>query len=160
MYAGNPQALQGLGVEGQQGCHFERGLPGVVERWHFGYVCALLFTRFVVTVLGEMETGKVASRKFSQTFFLAEQPQGYFVLNDIFRFLKEDYDVTDYDHESMPEAKEPVAPVVDNAPAPAPVEAKTPKKEVKPAPVAEAPKPEANGSKSLWADEVPTVSAP
>ena len=29
-------------------------------------------------------------RKFVQTFFLAEQPNGYFVLNDIFRFLKED----------------------------------------------------------------------
>ena len=29
-------------------------------------------------------------RKFVQTFFLAEQPNGYFVLNDIFRFLKEE----------------------------------------------------------------------
>lgn len=29
-------------------------------------------------------------KKFVQTFFLAEQPNGYFVLNDIFRFLKED----------------------------------------------------------------------
>lgn len=29
-------------------------------------------------------------RKFVQTFFLAQQPNGYFVLNDIFRFLKEE----------------------------------------------------------------------
>jgi hypothetical protein len=29
-------------------------------------------------------------RKFTQTFFLAEQPNGYFVLNDIFRYLKEE----------------------------------------------------------------------
>jgi hypothetical protein len=29
-------------------------------------------------------------KKFVQTFFLAEQPNGYFVLNDIFRFLKEE----------------------------------------------------------------------
>lgn len=29
-------------------------------------------------------------RKFAQTFFLAEQPLGYFVLNDIFRYLKDD----------------------------------------------------------------------
>lgn len=29
-------------------------------------------------------------KKFVQTFFLAEQPGGYFVLNDMFRFLKED----------------------------------------------------------------------
>jgi hypothetical protein len=32
-------------------------------------------------------------RKFVQTFFLAEQPNGYFVLNDIFRYLKEDGEV-------------------------------------------------------------------
>jgi len=31
-----------------------------------------------------------ASHKFAQTFFLAKQPNGYFVLNDIIRFLKED----------------------------------------------------------------------
>jgi hypothetical protein len=31
-------------------------------------------------------------RKFTQTFFLAEQPNGYFVLNDIFRYLKEESD--------------------------------------------------------------------
>jgi hypothetical protein len=31
-----------------------------------------------------------AWKKFVQTFFLAEQPNGYFVLNDIFRFLKEE----------------------------------------------------------------------
>ncbi len=29
-------------------------------------------------------------RKFTQTFFLAEQPNGYFVMNDIFRYLKEE----------------------------------------------------------------------
>lgn len=29
-------------------------------------------------------------RKFAQTFFLAEQPNGYFVLNDIFRYLKDE----------------------------------------------------------------------
>lgn len=30
------------------------------------------------------------SHKFAQTFFLAEQPNGYYVLNDVFRFLKEE----------------------------------------------------------------------
>lgn len=29
-------------------------------------------------------------KKFAQTFFLAEQPNGYFVLNDIFRYLKDE----------------------------------------------------------------------
>ena len=34
-------------------------------------------------------------KKFVQTFFLAEQPNGYFVLNDIFRFLKEEHGESD-----------------------------------------------------------------
>lgn len=37
------------------------------------------------------------NRKFSQTFFLAEQPNGYFVLNDIFRYLKDDDDIEEGD---------------------------------------------------------------
>ena len=39
-------------------------------------------------------------RKFVQTFFLAQQPNGYFVLNDIFRFLKEETVETDDASES------------------------------------------------------------
>lgn len=54
----------------------------------------------VVQVLGEMSNKGSASHKFAQTFFLAEQPNGYYVLNDIFRFLKEDIDDNEYD-ESM-----------------------------------------------------------
>lgn len=50
-------------------------------------------------------------RKFVQTFFLAEQPNGYFVLNDIFRFLKEE--TVESDEETG--AAEPTA---DSAPAP------------------------------------------
>jgi hypothetical protein len=41
-------------------------------------------------VLGEMSNMGQASRKFCQTFFLAVQTSGYYVLNDIFRYLKED----------------------------------------------------------------------
>ena len=44
----------------------------------------------IVQVLGEMSNKGSSSQKFAQTFFLAEQPNGYYVLNDIFRFLKED----------------------------------------------------------------------
>lgn len=44
-------------------------------------------------------------RKFAQTFFLAEQPNGYFVLNDIFRYLKEEA----VDTEEMDGAGESVA---------------------------------------------------
>ncbi|KAL8954599.1 MAG: hypothetical protein Q9193_007180, partial [Seirophora villosa] len=31
-------------------------------------------------------------RKFVQTFVLAEQPNGYFVLNDIFRYIEDEED--------------------------------------------------------------------
>ena len=51
----------------------------------------------IVQVLGEMSNKGSASHKFAQTFFLAEQPNGYYVLNDIFRFLKEDIDNNEYD---------------------------------------------------------------
>lgn len=46
----------------------------------------------VVQAIGEMSNNNEPWRKFAQTFFLAEQPNGYFVLNDIFRYLKEDSD--------------------------------------------------------------------
>ncbi|KAH8155643.1 uncharacterized protein LAJ45_00653 [Morchella importuna] len=47
----------------------------------------------VIQVLGEMSNNGLPNRKFSQTFFLAEQPNGYYVLNDIFRYLKDDEDM-------------------------------------------------------------------
>eukprot|EP00158_Paraphelidium_tribonemae_P004082 Partr_v1_DN26558_c0_g1_i1_m3313 putative GTPase activating protein (SH3 domain) binding protein len=53
---------------------------------------ATLNSGIVVSVIGEMETVGKQSRKFTQCFVLAEQPNGYFVLNDIFRYLKDPYD--------------------------------------------------------------------
>jgi hypothetical protein len=50
----------------------------------------------IVQVLGELSNNGDSCQKFCQTFFLAEQPEGYYVLNDMFRFLKEDIDA-DYD---------------------------------------------------------------
>lgn len=44
----------------------------------------------LVTVIGEMSLRAALPRKFVQTFLLAEQPNGYFVLNDVLRFLKEE----------------------------------------------------------------------
>ncbi|CAE6395944.1 unnamed protein product [Rhizoctonia solani] len=44
----------------------------------------------IIQVIGEISNSGEAWRKFAQTFFLAEQPNGYFVLNDIFRYLKEE----------------------------------------------------------------------
>jgi Ras GTPase-activating protein-binding protein 2 len=61
----------------------------------------------IIQVIGEMSNRGEPWRKFAQTFFLAEQPNGYFVLNDIFRFLKEEsVDAEDEDqaHEQTEEA--------------------------------------------------------
>ena len=46
----------------------------------------------IVQVIGEMSNRGGQWRKFAQTFFLAEQPNGYFVLNDICRYIKEEGD--------------------------------------------------------------------
>ncbi|KAI9199254.1 uncharacterized protein BJ171DRAFT_427865, partial [Polychytrium aggregatum] len=63
----------------------------------------------LVQVLGEMSNNGGPSHKFSQSFVLAEQPNGYYVRNDIFRFLKEDID------SEFEEAEDPVGEV-DNEP--------------------------------------------
>ncbi|KAE9405048.1 hypothetical protein BT96DRAFT_964064 [Gymnopus androsaceus JB14] len=65
----------------------------------------------IIQVIGEMSNNSGPWRKFVQTFFLAEQPNGYFVLNDIFRFLKED--------SVEGEADEPEPAAVADEPAPA-----------------------------------------
>ncbi|KAJ1019401.1 hypothetical protein NDA16_004518 [Ustilago loliicola] len=57
----------------------------------------------LVQVLGELSNNGGAWRKFAQTFFLAEQPNGYFVLNDIFRYLK-DEDEIEAEAEALDEA--------------------------------------------------------
>ena len=61
-------------------------------------------------------------RKFVQTFVLAEQPNGYFVLNDIFRYIDEEEE----DEMEAEETVEPAAPAADVATEPAaPSEPKT-----------------------------------
>ncbi|PBK90228.1 hypothetical protein ARMGADRAFT_995701 [Armillaria gallica] len=70
----------------------------------------------IIQVIGEMSNHNDPWRKFVQTFFLAEQPNGYFVLNDIFRFLKEETVESD-------EAEEPVETVAPMEPQPEPVPA-------------------------------------
>ncbi|KAF9239811.1 hypothetical protein BU15DRAFT_87827 [Melanogaster broomeanus] len=67
----------------------------------------------IIQVIGEMSNHGDPWRKFVQTFFLAEQPNGYFVLNDIFRFLKEDTvedDVSEADTGATTAPSEPTAP--------------------------------------------------
>ncbi|KAI7857817.1 hypothetical protein BDC45DRAFT_602912 [Circinella umbellata] len=50
----------------------------------------------IIQVLGEMCNKDEPSQKFSQTFFLARQSNGYYVLNDIFRFLKDEVNIDYY----------------------------------------------------------------
>lgn len=50
----------------------------------------------LVQVLGEMCNMDGPLQKFSQTFFLAPQINGYYVLNDIFRFLKDEVNIDYY----------------------------------------------------------------
>ena len=98
----------------------------------------------IIQVIGEMSNRGEPWRKFVQTFFLAEQPNGYFVLNDIFRFLKEetvedepseDAEVAVPDVPAVQEAAPPSepatpapvsAPVVEPTPEPSPAPAPTP----------------------------------
>ncbi|WWC69525.1 uncharacterized protein I206_103467 [Kwoniella pini CBS 10737] len=72
----------------------------------------------IILVIGEMSNNHQPWRKFTQTFFLAEQPNGYFVLNDIFRYLKEDVDEDEIPEEEVVS----VAPQAQAEQAPAPVE--------------------------------------
>ena len=78
----------------------------------------------IIQVIGEMSNHDDPWRKFVQTFFLAEQPNGYFVLNDIFRFLKEETlegdGTDDGDHEPATVPEPPsMAQTVVSAPEPA-----------------------------------------
>ena len=82
-----------------------------------------------------------AWKKFVQTFFLAEQPNGYFVLNDIFRFLKEETAESDdegEDDEAPTDEKPPTSPI------PEPVPVLTPPQEATPEPVVASPVPPVN----------------
>jgi hypothetical protein len=67
----------------------------------------------VVQVIGEMSNKSEPHHKFVQTFVLAEQPNGYFVLNDIFRYLNDDED--EIVEDEQPQAEDPA----EQAPTPA-----------------------------------------
>lgn len=77
----------------------------------------------IIQVIGEMSNKGEPWKKFVQTFFLAEQPNGYFVLNDIFRFLKEETVEDEPADETEPVADAPAVqepPAAPATPAPAP----------------------------------------
>ena len=69
----------------------------------------------VIQVIGELSNKSAPQRKFTQTFVLAEQTNGYFVLNDMFRYILEDEE-DDEEQElgngvQTSEEKSPQAPV-------------------------------------------------
>ncbi|KAG6332109.1 hypothetical protein ID866_6977 [Astraeus odoratus] len=99
----------------------------------------------IIQVIGEMSNHGDPWKKFVQTFFLAEQPNGYFVLNDIFRFLKEESTEDDLsDADSTAPAEQPSTPeqvVVEPTAAPAPEPAPEPTSTPAPAPTEAVPPP-------------------
>lgn len=85
----------------------------------------------IIQVIGEMSNRNEAWRKFVQTFFLAPQPNGYFVLNDIFRFLKEESVVFEGEELEELQAEEvatsaPIELAQEPEPEPAPVNIPSP----------------------------------
>ncbi|OKL59339.1 hypothetical protein UA08_05137 [Talaromyces atroroseus] len=69
------------------------------------------FDNILVAVIGEISNRSEPSRKFTQTFVLAQQPNGYYVLNDIFRYLAdEDEDFVPEEEVAAVELEVPVEP--------------------------------------------------
>ncbi|OAA73959.1 NTF2 and RRM domain protein [Cordyceps fumosorosea ARSEF 2679] len=68
----------------------------------------------VIQVIGETSNKGAEPRKFVQTFVLAQQPSGYFVLNDMLRYIDEQ------DEPETQEAEEQPAPPAAEAPETAP----------------------------------------
>ncbi|KAI0225450.1 hypothetical protein L0F63_001051 [Massospora cicadina] len=52
-------------------------------------VQASSYGSIVIQVLGELSSDNEPAQRFAQTFVLCEQERGFFILNDIFRFLKD-----------------------------------------------------------------------
>ncbi|KAF2087722.1 hypothetical protein K490DRAFT_21836, partial [Saccharata proteae CBS 121410] len=52
-------------------------------------------SNIVIQVIGEISNKSAPHRKFAQTFVLAGQTNGYFVLNDIFRYIQEEEEIVE-----------------------------------------------------------------
>lgn len=65
------------------------------------------FENILIAVIGEISNKSEPSRKFVQTFVLAEQPNGYYVLNDVFRYLVDEEEIV---NEEAAPAAAPAAP--------------------------------------------------
>ncbi|KAE8367422.1 hypothetical protein BDV27DRAFT_72998 [Aspergillus caelatus] len=82
------------------------------------------FDNILISVIGEISNKSEPSRKFIQTFVLAEQPNGYYVLNDIFRYLVDEEDIVNEEPApaapaepaAQPATDEPAQPETESAP--------------------------------------------
>lgn len=81
-------------------------------------------SNIVIQVIGEMSNKSQPHKKFTQTFVLATQTNGYFVLNDIFRYLVDEEDEPEQVAPQMEEVQPaPAAPSGYQEPAPTAEEA-------------------------------------
>ncbi|UZP43849.1 hypothetical protein NXS19_011661 [Fusarium pseudograminearum] len=90
------------------------------------------FENIVIQVIGETSNKGAEPRKFVQTFVLAQQPSGYFVLNDILRYIDEEAEAeaTTATEEAPEKAAEEIAvPAAEEAAPPAEPEAPQSEKE-------------------------------
>ncbi|KAF4636005.1 hypothetical protein G7Y89_g2093 [Cudoniella acicularis] len=133
------------------------------------------FDNIVIQVIGETSNKSAELKKFVQTFVLAQQPTGYFVLNDIFRYINEEGEEEVVDttaQEETPAAgplvedvEMPKAQASTEEPAPAPLDAEIVDKkleetiEVESAPV-EVPTTNGNGEAAVEEAEEAPVAAP
>ncbi|KAF2209423.1 hypothetical protein CERZMDRAFT_114080 [Cercospora zeae-maydis SCOH1-5] len=63
-------------------------------------------SNIVIQVIGELSNRGQPHRKFTQTFVLATQTNGYFVLNDIFRYLVEEEEEADAEPQQQQQQQE------------------------------------------------------
>ncbi|KAE8440987.1 hypothetical protein EG329_006124 [Mollisiaceae sp. DMI_Dod_QoI] len=89
------------------------------------------YDNIVIQVIGETSNKSADLKKFVQTFVLAQQPTGYFVLNDIFRYINEEGEEEQVENaqddsaatatlvedvempKAQPSSEDPVAPTLD-----------------------------------------------
>lgn len=91
----------------------------------------------VIQVIGETSNNGEEPKKFVQTFVLAQQPSGYFVLNDILRYIEDpaEEEVPDQDQAPVGSTEVAAVPEPEAEPQPEPTDAEDAPKEQEPAPL-------------------------
>jgi len=107
-YNKRSQFVSGQETDKEQVCLGQRAINARIKELDF-QDCKVRVTNvdsqasdsnIVIQVIGEMTNKSQSPRKFTQTFVLATQTNGYFVLNDIFRYLIDEEE--DVEAEAVP----------------------------------------------------------